>query len=75
MKTTKLVNKVTIGSKVKSTTTKETSYILSKTEHTNRYYLSNEYYMDTDGIIEGIDRIIDTYRVIPYKRYIFKYKR
>lgn len=75
MKITKVINKIIIDAKVKSILDKETTYIIGKTERTNKYKLKNGFIMGIDGKIQGIDRIIDIYKIIPYKRYIFKHKR
>lgn len=81
MKTTRLVNKLDIGTKIKfkylSLEKTEICYVIPNNSGTmsTRLLLSNVMWMDKDLTIQGRDRTIATCKVIPYKRFKFRYKR
>lgn len=81
MKVTKIVNKLGIGTKIKVK-----FLIFNKTEIVHvkfntsspvstRLALTNGMYMDKDLTISGMDAILAKCKLMPYKRYKFRYKR
>jgi hypothetical protein len=78
MKTTKLISKLTTGCRIKikhcDGFRSEKATVLDKYS-TGRYSTTEGYLMDENLSIPGIDKIIATCEVIPFKRYKFRYKR
>lgn len=78
MKTTKLISKLATGYSIKikhcDGFRSEKATVLDKSS-TGRYSTTAGYLMDENLSIPGIDKIIATCEVIPFKRYKFRYKR
>lgn len=78
MKTTKLINKLVTGCSINikhcDGFRSEKAIVLGKST-TGRYETTAGYYINKDLRIEGVDRIIATCEVLPFKRYKFRYKR
>lgn len=80
MKITKIVNKLGIGTKIEvkflGFNRIEIAYVkVSYSSYSKRLALTNGMYMDKDLTIPGMDCIHAKCKVIPYKRFKFRYKR
>lgn len=78
LKTTKLISKLSTGCSIKINHCdgfrSEKATVLDKSS-TGRYETTKGYLMDENLSILGIDKIIATCKIIPFKRYKFRYKR
>ena len=80
MKTTKIVNKLGIGTKIEvkflEFNITEIAYVkVTDSSHSKRLALTNGMHMDKDLTIPGMDYILAKCKVMPYKRFKFRYKR
>lgn len=80
MKTTKIVNKLGIGTKIEVKFLEfngtEIAYVkVNDSSYSKRLTLTNGMYMDKDLTIPGMDCIQAICKVMPYKRFKFRYKR
>ena len=79
MKTTKLIHKLATGCSIKihylDKSKMDRAVVLDKFIATCIYNTTEGYVMDENLSIPGIDKIIATCEIIPFKRYKFRYKR